>query len=60
MNLHSSGWLPRYLRYSSVVYHSRKMGRKEIQDGVTQAKMIINIAVLTVMREWYTRGLAMA
>ena len=41
-----------YLRYSSVVYHSRKMGRKEMQEGVTQANMIITIAVRTVMREW--------
>ena len=41
-----------YLRYSSVVYHSRKMGRKEMQEGVSQARMIMTMAVLTVMREW--------
>lgn len=41
-----------YLRYSSVVYHSRKMGRKEMQEGVIQANMIITIAVRTVIREW--------
>ena len=41
-----------YLRYSSVVYHSRKMGRKEMQEGVIQANMIITIAVRTVISEW--------
>ena len=52
MNSHSSGWLPLYWRYSVVVYHSRKMGRKEMQEGVSQARMIIRMAVLTVIREW--------
>ena len=42
------------------MYHPRKIGRNEMQLGVTQAKMIITMAVLTVMVEWYTRGLAMA
>lgn len=29
-----------------------KMGRKEMQEGVIQANMIITMAVRTVIREW--------
>ena len=42
------------------IYHPRRMGRKEMQEGVSQARRIISMAVLTVMVEWYTSGLAMA
>ena len=53
MNLHWSGWKSLCWRYSLVVYQPRKIGRKEMAVGASQAVRIIIEAVRTVMVMWY-------
>ena len=43
-----------------VPYHPRKMGRKEMAVGRSQARAIMPMAVRTVITMWYCRGSDMA